>query len=128
LYYEHEEGKSNYLGLGSQEMMLLKMFPMLYKQHFYFHFVIKYSFEKAELHSTNLVKDDKVDTTFTKQFKAVLPLAFKNGEIDQKMNWYYGPTDYTLLKSYDRNLEDIVAGLGILVGLTVTPSFRCMVS
>jgi YidC/Oxa1 family membrane protein insertase len=29
-----------------------------------------------------------------------------------KMNWYYGPTDYTLLKSYD--VEDIVAlGWGI---------------
>jgi YidC/Oxa1 family membrane protein insertase len=28
------------------------------------------------------------------------------------MNWYYGPTDYTLLKSYDRNLEDIVALVG----------------
>jgi hypothetical protein len=24
------------------------------------------------------------DTIFTKQFKAVVPLAFKNGEIDQK--------------------------------------------
>jgi YidC/Oxa1 family membrane protein insertase len=30
------------------------------------------------------------------------------------MNWYYGPTDYDLLKTYDRNLEDIVAlGWGI---------------
>jgi YidC/Oxa1 family membrane protein insertase len=52
------------------------------------------------------------DTIFTK-FKAVVPLAFKNGEIDQKMNWYYGPTDYDLLKTYDRNLEDIVALVGV---------------
>jgi YidC/Oxa1 family membrane protein insertase len=28
------------------------------------------------------------------------------------MNWYYGPTDYDLLKTYDRNLEDIVAWVG----------------
>uniref|UniRef100_UPI0030CA1989 membrane protein insertase YidC n=1 Tax=uncultured Flavobacterium sp. TaxID=165435 RepID=UPI0030CA1989 len=42
------------------------------------------------------------------------PLVFKNGVIDQKMNWYYGPTDYALLKTYDKNLEDIVAlGWGI---------------
>jgi YidC/Oxa1 family membrane protein insertase len=69
------------------------------------------------------------DTIFTKQFKAVVPLAFKNGEIDQKMNWYYGPTDYDLLKTYDRNLEDIVAlGWGILDGLTVMPLYRCLVS
>jgi YidC/Oxa1 family membrane protein insertase len=30
------------------------------------------------------------------------------------MNWYYGPTDYKLLKRTTRNLEDIVAlGWGI---------------
>jgi YidC/Oxa1 family membrane protein insertase len=30
------------------------------------------------------------------------------------MNWYYGPTDYRIIKTYDRNLEDIAAlGWGI---------------
>jgi YidC/Oxa1 family membrane protein insertase len=33
------------------------------------------------------------------------------------------------LKTYDRNLEDIVAlGWGILDGLTVMPLYRCLVS
>ncbi|NRS89203.1 YidC/Oxa1 family membrane protein insertase [Flavobacterium sp. 7E] len=116
LYYEHEGGKSNYLGLGSQEDDIVKdVSYVAYKQHFFSSILLSATpFEQAELHSTNLVKDDKVDTTFTKQFKAVVPLAFKNGEIDQKMNWFYGPTDYKLLKTYDRNLEDIVAlGWGI---------------
>jgi YidC/Oxa1 family membrane protein insertase len=45
---------------------------------------------------------------FTKQFKSTLPLAFKNGELDYKMNWYYGPTDYKLLSKYEKNIEDIV--------------------
>ncbi|NRT16536.1 YidC/Oxa1 family membrane protein insertase [Flavobacterium sp. 28A] len=116
LYYEHEDGKSNYLGLGSQEDDIVKdVSYVAYKQHFFSSILLSATpFEQAELHSTNLVKDDKVDTTFTKQFKAVVPLAFKNGEIDQRMNWFYGPTDYKLLKTYDRNLEDIVAlGWGI---------------
>ncbi|MGO4820844.1 MULTISPECIES: membrane protein insertase YidC [unclassified Flavobacterium] len=116
LYYEHEEGKSNYLGLGSQEDDIVNdVSYVAYKQHFFSSILLtKTPFEKAELYSTNLVKDDKVDTVYTKQFKAIVPLAFKNGEIDQEMNWYYGPTDYKLLKSYDRNLEDIVAlGWGI---------------
>lgn len=116
LYYEHDDGKSNYLGLGSQEDDIVKEVSYVaYKQHFFSSILLSTTpFEQAELHSTNLVKDDKVDTTFTKQFKAVVPLAFKNGEIDQKMNWFYGPTDYKLLKTYDRNLEDIVAlGWGI---------------
>jgi YidC/Oxa1 family membrane protein insertase len=37
------------------------------------------------------------------------------------MNWYYGPTDYDLLKTYDRNLEDIVALVGVFWILTVMP-------
>ena len=116
IYFEYENGKSDYLGQGNDKTETAEEVSYVaYKQHFFSSILLSSTpFKTAELHSNNLVKDDKVDTTFTKQFKAVLPLAFKNGEIDQKMNWYYGPTDYKLLKSYDRNLEDIVAlGWGI---------------
>jgi YidC/Oxa1 family membrane protein insertase len=61
-----------------------------------------------------LVNDEKKDTIFTKQYKSTVPLVFTNGELDYKMNWYFGPTDYKTLKSYDRNLEKIVPlGWGI---------------
>jgi len=116
MYYEYGDEKSDYLGLGDNKSETVEEVSYVaYKQHFFSSILLSDTpFEKAELHSDNLAKDDAVDTVFTKKFKAVLPLAFKNGEIDQKMNWYYGPTDYKLLKSYDRNLEDIVAlGWGI---------------
>jgi len=116
LYYEHEEGKSDYLGLGSDKSETVeKVSYIAYKQHFFSSILLTNTpFETAELYSNNLVNNEETDTIFTKQFKAVVPLAFKNGEIDEKMNWYYGPTDYKLLKSYDRNIEDIVAlGWGI---------------
>ncbi|HTG66737.1 MAG TPA: membrane protein insertase YidC [Flavobacterium sp.] len=116
MYFEYEDGKSDYLGQGNDKTETAEEVSYVaYKQHFFSSILLSSTpFKTAELYSNNLVKDDKVDTTFTKQFKATLPLAFKNGEIDQKMNWYYGPTDYKLLKSYDRNLEDIVAlGWGI---------------
>ncbi|WP_140487512.1 membrane protein insertase YidC [Flavobacterium sp. GSA192] len=116
VYFEYEEGKSDYLGQGNDKTETAESVSYVaYKQHFFSSILLSSTpFKTAELYSNNLVNDDKVDTTFTKQFKAVMPLAFKNGEIDQKMNWYYGPTDYKLLKSYDRNLEDIVAlGWGI---------------
>jgi YidC/Oxa1 family membrane protein insertase len=36
LYYEHEEGKSNYLGLGSQEDDVVEdVSYVAYKQHFF---------------------------------------------------------------------------------------------
>lgn len=116
LYYEHEDGKSDYLGLGSDKSETVeKVSYIAYKQHFFSSILLTNTpFETAELYSNNLVNNEDTDTIFTKQFKAVVPLAFKNGEIDEKMNWYYGPTDYKLLKSYDRNIEDIVAlGWGI---------------
>jgi YidC/Oxa1 family membrane protein insertase len=116
LYFEHENGKSDYLGLGNDEVDVVNDVSYIaYKQHFFASILLTdVPFAKAELFSNNLVNDEATDTIFTKQFKAVIPLVFKNGEIDQKMNWYYGPTDYDLLKTYDRNLEDIVAlGWGI---------------
>jgi YidC/Oxa1 family membrane protein insertase len=67
------------------------------------------NFKTSELYSDNLVNDEETDTIFYKQFKAIVPLAFKKWGNQRKMNWYYGPTDYKLLKSYDRNIEDIVA-------------------
>jgi YidC/Oxa1 family membrane protein insertase len=82
LYYEHEEGKSNYLGLGSQEDDVVE--DVLCSIQTTLYLVIKYSFEKAELHSTNLVKDDKVDTTYKTNNKAVLPLAFKMEKLTKK--------------------------------------------
>ena len=116
IYYEHDDGKDDYLGLGSNENDVLnKVSYVAFKQHFFTSILLtKTPFEKAELTSTDLVDDDQVDTTFTKKFNAKMPLAFTNGEIDYKMNWYYGPTDYKLLKKYDRNIEDIVSlGWGI---------------
>jgi YidC/Oxa1 family membrane protein insertase len=116
LYFEYEEGKKDYLGQGNDKTETAEdVSYVAYKQHFFSSILLSSTpFKTAELYSNNLVKDANVDTTYTKQFKAVMPLAFKNGEIDQKMNWYYGPTDYKLLKSYDKHLEDIVAlGWGI---------------
>ncbi|MEL1240507.1 membrane protein insertase YidC [Flavobacterium flavipallidum] len=116
LYYEYEGDKKDYLGQGHDKTETVEEVSYVaYKQHFFSSILLtEQPFKTVELYSNNLVNDDDKDTIFTKQFKTVVPLAFKNGEIDQKMNWYYGPTDYKLLKSYDRNLEDIVAlGWGI---------------
>jgi YidC/Oxa1 family membrane protein insertase len=116
IYFEHEEGKIDYAGLGKlEESDLEKATFVAFKQHFFSTILLtKTPFEKAKLKSTDLVHDDKVDTTFTKQFKANIPLAFDNGEVDYKMSWYFGPTDYKTLKAYDKNLEKTISlGWGI---------------
>jgi len=116
LRYEYEDGKDDDLGLGKDETETPdKVTYIAFKQHFFASILLTHKpFEKVTLHSKNLVNDDKIDTTFTKQFNAKIPLVFTNGEIDYKMNWFYGPTDYKLLNKYDRNLDEIVPlGWGI---------------
>ena len=116
IYYEHEQGKSNYVGQGKEKTEnITDVSYVAFKQHFFSSILLTdVPFKSAELHSNNLVNDANIDTVYTKQFKAIVPIAFQNGEINQKMNWYYGPTDYDLLKTYDKNLQDIVPlGWGI---------------
>jgi YidC/Oxa1 family membrane protein insertase len=110
IYFEYEDGKIDYVAQGNdKEENPEKATFIAYKQHFFTSILLtKTPFENAKLYSNDLVKDEKKDSIFTKQYKATMPLAFSNGELDYKMNWYYGPTDYNTLKNYDRNLEKIV--------------------
>ncbi|MBZ4042978.1 membrane protein insertase YidC [Flavobacterium hibisci] len=116
IYYNYEDGKESYVGQGDhKEETPEKVDYIAFKQHFFTSILqTNTSFEKSKLVSQNLVKDEKIDTVYTKQFKANVPLAFTNGEIDYKMNWYFGPADYKVLKSYDKNFEKIIPlGWGI---------------
>jgi YidC/Oxa1 family membrane protein insertase len=110
IYFEYEDEKIDYVAQGNdKEENPEKATFIAYKQHFFTSILLtKTPFQNAKLYSNDLVKDEKKDTIFTKQYKATMPLAYTNGELDYKMNWYYGPTDYNTLKSYDRNLEKIV--------------------
>jgi YidC/Oxa1 family membrane protein insertase len=109
--YEYEDGKDNNVnGAGKdKEETPEKVSYIAYKQHFFSTILLtKTPFATSKLHSDNLVNDEKKDTIFTKQYKSTVPLAFTNGELDYKMSWYFGPTDYKTLKSYNRNIEKIV--------------------
>lgn len=72
-------------------------------------------FEKASLISQNLVQNEDVDSVYTKDFFAAIPLKVNNGDLNYDMNLYYGPVDYKILKNYeDKNLDRIVSlGWGI---------------
>ncbi|MFW0740030.1 membrane protein insertase YidC [Flavobacterium sp. T12S277] len=101
-------------GVGKEETPV-KVSYIAFKQHFFTTILsTDKPFEKSKLQSDDLVKDDKIDTAYIKQFKATVPLAFSNGELDYKMSWYFGPSDYKVLKSYDKNFEKIIPlGWGI---------------
>jgi YidC/Oxa1 family membrane protein insertase len=115
--YEYGDEKFNSVsnhGQGKEETPE-KVKYVAFKQHFFTTILLTDKpFQTSKLQSDDLVKDEKIDTVFTKQFKATVPLAFSNGEIDYKMSWYFGPSDYKVLKSYDKNFEKIIPlGWGI---------------
>ncbi|MBW1656400.1 membrane protein insertase YidC [Flavobacterium quisquiliarum] len=115
--YKYNESKYNNVsqhGQGKEETPTKVSF-VAFKQHFFATILsTEKPFETSKLQSDDLVKDEKIDTVFTKQFRANLPLAFTNGEIDYKMNLYMGPVDYKTLKAYDKNFDKIIPlGWGI---------------
>ncbi len=118
IVYEYEDGKDTYLGQGKDDKeSATDVTYAAYKQHFFTSILLtNKAFKSADFTSINLVNDDKIDTIFTKKFKMVAPLALNStGDLDYKMNWYYGPADYELLSSYDRNLDELVSmGWGII--------------
>ncbi len=69
-------------------------------------------FSTANLKSVNLVEDEYIDTVFTKQYSASIPLEAKNGELDYSMNMYYGPVDYAVLSKYEGRQLDRIVSLG----------------
>jgi YidC/Oxa1 family membrane protein insertase len=116
LVYEYEEGKDNNLGQGKSESEKAEgVTYVAFKQHFFSSILLTdKAFKTAELTSENLVKDEKLDTVFTKKFTAKMPLEFKGGELSYDMDWYYGPSDYKILNEYDRNLDEVMPlGWGI---------------
>ena len=117
VYFEHEDGKIDYVGQGKdKEENATKTTFIAYKQHFFSSVLLTSTpFASTKIQSNKLVDDVKKDTVFTKQFKSTLPLAYRNGELDYKMNWYYGPTDYKTLGKYEgKNLDKIIPlGWGI---------------
>ncbi|MGV3460973.1 MAG: membrane protein insertase YidC [Flavobacterium sp.] len=116
LVYEYEDGKDDYLGQGKDEADKAEDVTYIaYKQHFFTSILLTDTpFKTADLTSENLVKDEKLDTTYTKHFKAKMPLEYKGGEISYNMNMYYGPADYKILNDYDKNLDEVMPlGWGI---------------
>lgn len=116
IWFEYEKGKTDYVGQGKiKEDAATDVSYIGYKQQFFTSILLtKTPFTKADFVSKNLVQDEEKDTIFTKSFSSKFPLAIANGAVNYQMQLYFGPTDYHLLKNYDKNLEQIVwLGWGI---------------
>ena len=117
LTYEYENGdKHSKLSPASDDNELEKNVTwMNFRQHFFSSMLLTdTAFKEVALSSIDLVKDEEVDTLYTKKYGARMLLEPKAGGLSYSMNMYYGPTDYQIFKSYDRNLDEAMPlGWGI---------------
>ena len=113
-YYYKSDDEVDYLNAGNTEI-LNDVDWVAYKQHFFTSNLLSDTpFNNATITSTDLVKDEEIDTVYTKLYELKTPLALTNGELNYNMKWYYGPSDYNLL-SQDKYAEtdlDQIADLG----------------
>lgn len=116
LVYEHEGKKHSKLSAGRDGDKVAKDVSwMNFRQHFFSSLLLTDTpFSEVRFESENLVKDESIDTIFTKKYHAAMALEAKGGELNYNMNMYYGPTDYKIFKKYGRNLDNAMPlGWGI---------------
>ena len=111
-YYYKSEGELEYIRPGNTEVAN-SIDWVFYQQHFFSSALLTDTpFNNATITSTDLVKDEEIDTVFTKRYALKTPLALTNGELNYNMKWFYGPSDYNLLKTYEGTGLDETADLG----------------
>ena len=111
-YYYKAEDEVDYINKGNTEVVN-SLNWVVYKQHFFSSNLLSNKpLNNATITSTDLVVDKELDTVFTKRFELKAPLAVTNGELNYDMKWFYGPSDYNLLKTYEGTDLDETADLG----------------
>lgn len=116
LSYQYEGGKHDKLGQTGEDVELEKEVDWFnFRQHFFSSILLTDTpFSEVQFSSENLVENEDIDTVYTKQYAANIPLTAQNGELNYAMDLYYGPSDYKILNSYDRNLDEAMPlGWGI---------------
>lgn len=99
-YYFKADDEVDYLNAGKSDVVN-DVNWVSYKQHFFSSVLLTDTpFNNATLTSTDLVKDEETDTVFTKRYELKTPLALQNGELNYNMEWFYGPSNYNLLKTF----------------------------
>ena len=99
-YYYKSEDEVDYLN-AEDNSIVNDLDWVSYKQHFFSSILISEKpFNNATIASLDLVKDEKRDSIFTKQFSLKTPLELSNGELNYSMKWYYGPSDYSQFNTY----------------------------
>ena len=111
-YYFKADDEVDYLNAGKSDVVN-NVDWVAYKQHFFTsNLLTDTPFNNAKVTSTDLVLNEDIDTVFTKKYELKTPLALSGGELNYNMKWFYGPSDYNLLKEYENTDLAEISDLG----------------
>ena len=116
LTYQHDDDKIDKLAqMNDDEEIVSDVKWLSYRQHFFSSILVPNSpLKSVNMSSKDLVKNEEIDTIYTKQYATKFPIALKGGNFDKSFGLFYGPTDSKVLKAYDKNLEESIPfGWGI---------------
>ncbi|MDG1684652.1 MAG: membrane protein insertase YidC [Flavobacteriaceae bacterium] len=118
LTYQYEGDKVQALSaMGEDDDKDKEVSWISYRQHFFSMILIPTTqFESIDAESSSLMNpDNSDDSVFLKRFETTTAIASQNGALNTSFDWFIGPTDYEILKTYDENLsESISFGWGII--------------
>jgi YidC/Oxa1 family membrane protein insertase len=114
--FEYDDGSDDYTGQGeTAEEEAENITYIAYKQHFFSSILLTDTpFKSGLIESFNNYSANDEQNVLTKKFTSKVQLEYNGGELAYNMDWYFGPTDYDILVTYDRNLDEVVdLGWGI---------------
>jgi YidC/Oxa1 family membrane protein insertase len=116
LTYSYDGGEIDKLSAtGEDEEIEQDVKWLSFRQHFFSSILVADKpFSKMTLASRDLVKNEEIDTLFTKQYNAKAVLDLKSNNVATNFQLYFGPTDSKILSQYGNDLEESIPyGWGI---------------
>lgn len=112
--YKNDKNKYNSLWYSEREN-LKEIFWISYTQHFFSSILIPNKpLIDNEISWKSISGDDIEESKFLKFFKTDSKIFYDGNMFDLVFDWYMGPTDYSILKTYDEKLEESISfGWGV---------------
>ncbi len=117
LAYNHKfEKYSTLSAAGDDDEDLKNVGWVSYRQHFFSSILIPENpFELATVTSASITEEEEEESEFLKAFTTKTTLPYDRNRFQANFDWYMGPTDYEVLKTYDESLyESISFGWGLI--------------
>ena len=117
LAYNHKSDKFSTLSAaGDDDEDLKNVGWVSYRQHFFSSILIPENlFEVAAVTSSTITDEEEEESEFLKAFTTETTLPYGRNRFQANFDWYMGPTDYEVLKTYDESLyESISFGWGLI--------------